>query len=293
MELQQIYKEGTEKLQAAGIEDYALDAWLLLEYVSGIRREKALADPDMEVSEEDVKAYRAVLSQREKRIPLQHLIGEQRFMGLSFLVNEEVLIPRQDTENLVVSALSLCKEHDRILDLCTGSGCILLSVLSLSEVPLLGTGSDISEQALAVAEENARRLGVTAEFIQSDLFENLTGTYELILCNPPYIPTDVIDTLSDEVRFHDPRIALDGGEDGLTFYREIAAKAPAYMADDAHLILEIGSDEAAEVSAILKAAGFTDLTVQKDLSGLDRLIIAMYNNRSEMAENTAGRNRNV
>ncbi len=284
MKLQQIYKEGTEKLKAAGIKECDLDAWLLLEYASGIDRAKALSDPDMPLSKEAADTYRALLNRREKRIPLQYLIGEQHFMGLSFLVNEDVLIPRQDTETVVEAALSYVKEGMWILDLGTGSGCILLSILKLAGVNLKGTGSDISSAALKVARENARRLGLTAEFIQSDLFENLSGPYDLIISNPPYIPTDVIDTLSDEVRFHDPLLALDGGSDGLRFYRAVAKEAPTYLTPGGRLMLEIGSDEAAEVTSLLEAAGFTDLTVQKDLSGLDRLISAMYNNKSEKAD---------
>ena len=238
--LRNLYQNGIERLTKAGIQEAKIDAWYLLEYETGVGRAVFLADPDRIVEEEKAKQYQKDIEIRAKRIPLQHITGEQEFMGLVFKVNEHVLIPRQDTETLVEEALKQIRPKMKVLDMCTGSGCILESILKFAEkknIPLEGTGCDISEEALKVAKENDRRLGTKAEFIQGDLFEYVTGKYDMIVSNPPYIRTEEIGRLEEEVKLHDPWIALDGKEDGLYFYRLIAKESVKYMQKGGYLLL--------------------------------------------------------
>jgi len=282
LELQKVYKEGEMFLKEAGIEESAIDAWLLLEFVTGISRAKYLCSPFMEISEKDVEQYCELMELRAKRIPLQHITGEQEFMGYTFKVNEHVLIPRQDTEVLVEEAIKYLRPGKSVLDMCTGSGCILLSLLKMGAEKyymsnVKGTAVDISEEALKVSAFNAKELRVNVEFVQSDLFENVTGKYDILVSNPPYIRTAVIEELQDEVKLHDPFIALDGKEDGLYFYRKIVKASVNYLNDKAMVLFEIGHDQGEDVSNILKDAGFSNVWVKKDLAGLDRVVVGMYN----------------
>ena len=298
MTLGELYSWGREELQKNSVADAQLDAWYLLEYVSGVSRAMYYAYPEKELAESDAEHYRSLIRKRAERIPLQHLTGSQEFMGLEFKVNDSVLIPRQDTEILVEHALEMLQRGmvpsgqrgTAILDMCTGSGCILLSVLahagrsSRAGCPssvgvgkredyfIVGTGADISAEALVVAEENSRRLGLQASFVQGDLFENISGRYGMILSNPPYIRTDEIAKLQDEVRLHDPLIALDGRKDGLYFYRRITEDAEAFLEHGGILMFEIGCDQAEAVSALMEQNGYKNVTVKKDLAGLDRVV---------------------
>ena len=283
LELQAIYKEGERILAEAGIGEAALDAWYLLSFVTGISKARYLCDPHAEISEEMAEEYWNCAARRAKRIPLQHITGEQEFMGYTFKVNEHVLIPRQDTEVLVEEALKYLRPGMKVLDMCTGSGCILLSLLKMGKEKyyignVSGTGVDISPDALEVSRENANALGVDVTFLQSDLFENVEGKYDIFVSNPPYIRTDVIEGLQDEVKLHDPYIALDGKEDGLYFYRKIIDGMGAYLKEGAKVLFEIGHDQASDVSKLMKAAGYVDVTVKKDLAGLDRVVFGVYNN---------------
>ncbi len=279
--LRQIYKEGEAFLAERNVPDASLDAWLLLSYVTGADRAAYYGDPGREVPPEDAKRYFSCIEARGKRIPLQHITGEQEFMGFSFHVDGNVLVPRQDTELLVCEALKLLRPGMRVLDLCTGSGCILISLLKLARERLhmegvTGVGADISEAALAVAGRNAKSLGVRAEWVRGDLFEHVGGRFDLILSNPPYIPTWRIGTLQDEVRLYDPREALDGGEDGLYFYREIAGQSADYIRDGGLLIFEIGQEQGAAVSRLMRGQGYREVQIKKDLAGLDRAAIGIY-----------------
>lgn len=278
--LRNLYQNGIERLTKAGIQEAKIDAWYLLEYETGVGRAVFLADPDRIVEEEKAKQYQKDIEIRAKRIPLQHITGEQEFMGLVFKVNEHVLIPRQDTETLVEEALKQIRPKMKVLDMCTGSGCILESILKFAEkknIPLEGTGCDISEEALKVAKENDRRLGTKAEFIQGDLFEYVTGKYDMIVSNPPYIRTEEIGRLEEEVKLHDPWIALDGKEDGLYFYRLIAKESVKHIQKGGYLLLEIGYDQGESVSELLKEQGYEDIRIKKDLAGLDRVVMGRYN----------------
>lgn len=270
MTLGELFREGKKTLREAQIEEGDLDAWYLLEYVSGCTRKDYFLYPDREPAEETCRRYRELICERSMHIPLQHLTKSQEFMGYPFCVSEDVLIPRQDTEILVEEAVKYIRPGMKILDLCTGSGCILLSILKMVQ-GVEGTGADLSEKALLTAEQNRQRLQVPAEFVQSDLFEQVEGRYDCILSNPPYIPSEVIDTLAEEVRKHEPRMALDGGEDGLYYYREIIRQCPGYLSHGGMLFLEIGYDQAEPVNILMEKA-FTDIYVIKDLSGLDRVV---------------------
>lgn len=270
MTLSGLLREGREALQAAGIPEWDLDAWYLLEYAAHCTKNEYFLRPEKEVLPQEKQLYRTLIRKRSAHIPLQYLTGSQEFMGLSFFVDENVLIPRQDTEILVEEALRALGSGMRVLDVCTGSGCILLSLLKLC-AGLEGTGTDLSEKALQVAGENARRLGVEASFVQGDLFEPVSGKYDCIVSNPPYIASREVDALMEEVRDHEPRMALDGGEDGLYFYRKIAVQSPKYLNDRGRIFLEIGFDQGEAVAGLL-APAFDEVRIVKDLAGLDRVV---------------------
>lgn len=262
---------GMQKLKEAQIGEAQLDARFLLEEVCGTDHNTLLCHGDREVSEEEEEKYRRALEQRAVHVPLQHLLGYQDFMGLRFQVNEYVLIPRQDTEILVEEAMRYLHDGMRILDLCTGSGCILLSLLHYSN-DCEGVGVDISQEALQVAAQNAELLGIKADFLKSDLYEKVTGKFDLLVSNPPYIERKVIPTLMEEVREYDPYIALDGGEDGLDFYRRIIGGAQDYLKRGGQILMEIGSGQAKAVSELLREAGFKEIDVCRDFAGLDRVV---------------------
>ncbi len=279
---------GKEKLQHAGIPEYDLDAWLLLEHVSGLSRAMYFVRDREEMEESCREQYEEAIRKRESRVPLQHITGVQEFMGYEFHVNEHVLIPRQDTEILVEEADRAADDTGakRILDVCTGSGCILLSLLKMNE-NRTGTGSDLSEPALKMADENRRLLEIPEEraaFVQSDLFERIEGTYDMIVSNPPYIRTEEIRKLQEEVRLHDPYGALDGKEDGLYFYRRIISEAGGYFDHQGTLLFEIGYDQAEDVKRLMEEAGYSQIYVKKDLAGLDRVVGGVYNKARENEE---------
>jgi release factor glutamine methyltransferase len=254
-------RQAEQMLADADVPNAALDAEYLLEHLTGWNRARQFMEKDRIMEKDLYERYIALVKERAKRIPLQHIIGTQEFMGLEFEVNEHVLVPRQDTEVLVEHALKILKDGDSVLDLCTGSGCILLSLMKLG--PLLnGTGGDISKDALEVANRNKEKLGVNAKFVETDLFSKITKKYDLITSNPPYIPTGIIPGLMPEVREHDPYIALDGKEDGLWFYERITEEAPKHLYRGGYLMYEIGVDQGEAVSAMLERAGFKDIRVE-------------------------------
>lgn len=267
-----LYEAGYEMLAQAGVAEADLDARLLLEFVCHTSRHDLLAHGERNVEEEQRKRYLELTGARSKRIPLQHLTGVQEFMGLEFLVNEHVLIPRQDTEILVEEVMRNLHDGFRILDMCTGSGCILLSLLHYSN-HCVGLGVDISAEALEVARQNADKVHEPdARFLQSDLFERVEGKFEMIVSNPPYIRSAEIGMLAEEVRLHEPVRALDGMEDGLHFYREIIDKSREYLCGGGQLFFEIGCDQASAVTGLMEAAGYQDVVTVKDFAGLDRVV---------------------
>ena len=264
-------EEGKKYLENRGVPEPDTDAWYLLEHVCGFNRTDYLLRMNREMNEKVYARYQSVLMERGKRIPLQHITGEQEFMGLSFRVDENVLIPRQDTEILVETAMKQAKAGMQVLDLCTGSGCIIISLMKLRP-GIEGTASDISADALKVARENADRLDAKVRFVESDLFERIYGRFDLIVSNPPYIPTGTIGRLMEEVRLYDPRTALDGHGDGLYFYRKIIEESDLYLKQGGWLMFEIGSDQGEAVTAMMRRAGYTRVEVIRDLAGLDRVV---------------------
>ena len=284
MTYRECYEKGCRTLQAAGIEEAALDARLLLEAVCGTNRNDLLVHGEQPVVPEMEEKYFCWIAQRAEHIPLQQLTGEQDFMGLTFAVNEHVLIPRQDTEILVEEVLKELHDGMRVLDMCTGSGCILLSLLHYSN-DCEGLGVDLSAEALEVAERNAERL-LDAEkteqvhFLQSDLFEKVEGKFEIIVSNPPYIASEEVDKLMPEVREHEPRMALDGTEDGLYFYRRIIEEAGRYLVSSGMLFFEIGYDQGQAVSELMRAQGYREVQVVQDYAGLDRVVLGTYVERN-------------
>lgn len=269
-----VVAKAIEKLDAAGIAESRIDSWLLAESVLGVSRQDLFLEPEKSVSEEQVQKYLNAVSVRVKHIPLQHITGYQQFMDLEFVVNKDVLIPRPETELLVEQVISYIKDNNvKVLDMCTGSGCIAVSVDRMCANADV-TAVDISEKALKVAGENNIRNEGRVTFVQSDLFENIHETYDIIVSNPPYIPTSDIETLMEEVREYEPRLALDGSADGLKFYREICTNAANYLNENGKIFLEIGYDQGRTVPELLRENGFTDIQVLKDLSGNDRMVIA-------------------
>lgn len=276
MQYAKLYQIGKEQLQKAGITDAELDARLLLEFICHTDRNALYAHGDQEIEDEKIHDFLQLIEKRAVHVPLQHLTGEQNFMGLDFLVNEHVLIPRQDTEILVEEIMRDLHDGIRILDMCTGSGCILLSLLHYSN-DCSGVGVDVSEDALAVARQNADRLAEKqAVFIQSDLFEKVEGSFDLIVSNPPYIRSQEIAGLMPEVREHEPHLALDGKDDGLHFYREIIKGAMSHLKRGGQLFFEIGYDQGEAVQALLAANGYTEIAVVKDYAGLDRVVYGTF-----------------
>lgn len=279
MKYKEAFDWGRQVLGQAQITEAELDARLLLEYVCQTDRTALFVHGDRQLSEQEQACYEDSINKRAEHIPLQQITGEQNFMGFDFFVNEHVLIPRQDTEVLVEEAMKHVHDGMDILDVCTGSGCILLSLLKYSN-DCKGVGIDLSKEALAVAEINAQRLGLTEEgrvtFQESDLFETVEGKFDIIVSNPPYIPTQVVETLMEEVRDHEPRMALDGKEDGLFFYRQIIEATPDYLYRGGMLFFEIGYDQGAAVKELMQQRGFHEVCVKQDYAGLDRVVYGTY-----------------
>ncbi|MCR4807761.1 MAG: peptide chain release factor N(5)-glutamine methyltransferase [Lachnospiraceae bacterium] len=262
---------GQTVLKEAGIDDAATDARLLLEFVTGLDRNGLIMQGPTQAGDDIEGRYKDLIDKRAAHVPLQHLTGHQEFMGLDFAVNEHVLVPRLDTECLVEEAMRYVLDGMRVLDLCTGSGCIIIS-LARYKNDLEAVGLDISKEALELARENALRNGVEVDFALSDLYEKAEGRFDVIVSNPPYIRRDVIDTLMEEVKDHEPRIALDGGEDGLDFYRRLLDGADDHLIPGGMIFFEIGYDQGQAVSQLMEDHGFKDVTVVKDLAGNDRVV---------------------
>lgn len=321
---------GQEQLRAAEVPDFSLDAGYLLEFTSGRKHVDLVLNGSEQMTDALFEKYHDCVRRRARRIPLQQITGSQIFMGLDFIVNEHVLCPRQDTETLVEEGLAILAslrsggaknsqaDEDReirLLDLCTGSGCILISLLALArgqeppihglagsagckfafeekdppirglagpagckfaseekDPPIHGLAADLSPEALAVARENAKRNGVSAAFVLSDLFAEIEGSFDLITANPPYIPSGQLEDLMPEVRDHEPRMALDGDEDGLAFYRRIAGQAPDYLREGGWLLMEIAFDQGQAVRQMLADGPFEEIEIIQDLSGRDRVL---------------------
>lgn len=286
MTLFRLLTEGTRILEQSGNPDAKNDAQQLLLAAFHLDMVHFLLNrmqelPENEINQSCTELYHKMIEKRKKRFPLQQILGCQEFMGLNFFVNKHVLIPRQDTETLVELVLEEQKDPGKtVLDVCTGSGCIAIS-LAVKGGYRAVAATDISEEALKVAKRNAASLecGERMAFFQGDLFGALpekTERFDIITSNPPYIPTAVIRTLEPEVREHEPMLALDGTEDGLHYYRRIAAEAGRHLNAGGSIYLEIGHDQGETVSTLMKEAGFFNVRVCKDLPGKDRVVCASW-----------------
>ncbi|MBQ9420557.1 MAG: peptide chain release factor N(5)-glutamine methyltransferase [Lachnospiraceae bacterium] len=299
MKVRDLLRDAEAKLTEAGVPNAAYDARIMLEEAYGKTSAELLMELDRSLCPGAtggtepaggqqcpgdcgaMLTYRASVSQRLRRVPLQQIIGHAGFMGLDFKVNRHVLVPRQDTETLVETVLETEKDKDiRLLDLCTGSGCIAISLKYYGGYRDV-TMSDKDRDALHVAIRNASIQKTEIRAVQSDLFEAFQENpaegreaerFDVIVSNPPYIRSDVIETLDPEVRDHDPWIALDGGADGLDFYRRILKEARGHLVPGGRIWLEIGYDQAEDVVGIAQENGYTGVTVRKDLAGLDRVV---------------------
>lgn len=274
MTLREILTEGEGKLVSAGVPEAKLNAWYLFAHCFSMTKSQFFLRADEEAEDNGYRRYQELLDKRSRRIPLEHLTGETEFMGLPFFVNENVLIPRQDTECLVEEVLKFCDGAD-VLDLCTGSGCIGISLAKLAHCKSVML-SDISAEALKMAKKNAENNDVKVQIVESDLFQSIQGRFDLVVSNPPYIRSGEIPKLMPEVCEHEPLRALDGSGDGLLFYRSIIREIGAFLKNDATVFFEIGADQGEAVSQLMHEAGFRNVEVKQDLAGLDRIVCGQY-----------------
>lgn len=265
-----LLNDAAQALQTAGASDARLDAEWMLAHVLGVQRLMLLADADAPVNPDAIRRYMDMIARRAAGDPLQYVLGEADFMGHTFQVDARVLIPRPDTETLCEMAIGRIVGGARMLDIGTGSGALAISIaLACPEADV--TAVDVSEDALAVARANGLRLGAQVHFLQSDLFAALRGNaYDLIVSNPPYIPSAALGALQKEVR-REPRLALDGGTDGLALYRRIIAALPLHLARGGSLLLEAGDGQAEAVAAMLDGQ-FKSIHIAHDLAGLARVV---------------------
>ena len=274
--INELYRKGYDILVKNNIADAKIDAKLLLLFAFNMTTSEYLMNYDKEADNDMCENYLALIEQRATHYPLQYITGTQEFMGIEFMVNEHVLIPRWETEMLVEEVLKECDKFSTVLDMCTGSGCIITSVKKLGKV-YRAVGVDISKEAINVAMFNALKNDVDIEYVCSDLFTEVKGTYDIIVSNPPYIKTKVIEGLMPEVRRFEPMLALDGTEDGLHFYRRIIEDAPKYLKDNGWIFFEIGHDQGKDVATLLaKNDEFKEIQVIKDYAGNSRIVKAKF-----------------
>jgi len=271
-----VWKAAQARLKAGRIDSPAIDARLLLEAAAGASRTDILTDPYRAVGDAQRQAYEAMIERRLRREPVSRIVGKKGFWKIMLNVTPDVLSPRPDTETILDVALLAFAPHESfsVIDLGTGSGAILLALLS-ERTAASGVGTDISTEALAVARENAANLDLNARaaFLRTEWAAGFADhSFDLVVSNPPYIPTDHIPTLDPEVRDHDPHLALDGGPDGLQAYRDLAPEVMRILRPGGTFAVEIGWDQGPQVKALFEAAGFADVTVVKDLSNRDRVV---------------------
>lgn len=267
-----VLEEGRKVLIDNGIKDGEIDGWYLFSFVFKIERAKYFLDYEKLVTPEQYEKYIDLIARRSRHEPLQHILGYTEFMGLEFKVNKHVLIPRQDTETLVEEVLKVSDNKD-VLDLCTGSGCIIISLKKLANINN-AVGADISKDALKIARHNRSINNVDVTFIESDLFSNIEGKFDIIVSNPPYISSEDIEDLSVEVRDYEPLIALDGKEGGLYYYKAIVKEVRNYLKPRGLLFFEIGYNQADYMVNILEQERIIETEVIKDLAGHNRVVKA-------------------
>lgn len=276
MKIKELIEYGKNTLNKNEVQDSSIISRILAEYILNFNRQEIIENLDKEVKEEQRVRYYLALIEIIQGMPIQYITNKQEFMKLDFYVDENVLIPQPDTEILVEKAIEEAKkiENVEILDMCTGSGCIGISIAKNIENAKV-TLVDISKYSIEIAKKNALRNKVESQltFIQSNMFEKVEKKFDIIVSNPPYIKTDVIPKLDKQVQ-NEPHIALDGGKDGLKFYKIIIEKAKKYLKENGRLILEIGYDQKEEVENLIKQSGqYKKIEVIKDLSQNDRVII--------------------
>lgn len=280
MQLKELIKYGEETLMYAGIEEYASDAKLLAMFVLGLDYTGIFMNLNNEVSSDDVLSYRDVINVRSTKYPCQYITGSQDFMGYTFKCVDGVLIPRPETEILVETALELTEGYKEIkaLDMCCGTGCIGISYnlmrIKAGHNKDFVQLADISKDAIELSKENVFNLGAKCDIVRTDLFEKIEDSFDLIMSNPPYIPTDDIKNIMEDVREYEPLLALDGREDGLYYYDNIIKRTDRYLRRDGILLFEIGYNQYQDIRELLINKGFTDISVKKDYAGLDRVVIA-------------------
>lgn len=259
-------------LKENNFETYSLDVEVLLMNVINFNKTNLYLNPDYILQDEQFEQFENFFNRRLKNEPIAYIIGKCEFMGLDFLLNKHTLIPRGDTEILVEKAIQIVKENNfkNILDIGTGSGAIAISLAKYCKIDI--DALDINIDALNMAKKNATLNNVKVNFIKSNLFENINNKYDVIVSNPPYIKTDVIKTLGKNVKDYEPILALDGGKNGLDFYEKIANNAYKHLNKGGYLIFEIGYDQAEDVKKIMQNRNFFNITILKDLAGLDRVI---------------------
>lgn len=296
MTLENCLRQGINTLQYNNVSDADFDAFALLEYVTGVSKSDFFFKKSDEISDSCYERYIELIERRSKRVPLQHITNRQNFFGYDFYVDSNVLIPRQDTEVLIEKILEVIEANFNveissdisILDMCTGSGCIAITIykeLIKRGFNIDATAVDLSKDALAVTEKNVENLvGIKAlnntfHIIESDMFSNINNnrSYDIIVSNPPYIPTRDIEKLEPEVRDYDPIMALDGDTDGLRFYRRIIEESSNYLDNNGFIAFEIGYNQGDDVKSLLEEKGYKDIHIYKDLGGLDRVIIGRNN----------------
>ena len=282
MVLSDVLRYGEETLQNAGIADAKIDAFTLLEMASGVNQTTYLLYKDHTVNEKQFESYQKLIERRAAHEPCQYIVGKCEFMGFEFEVNPSVLIPRQDTETLVEEVLKIMPGKSRVLDLCTGSGAIAIS-LQRYRPDIYPTAVDISPEALNVAVANSRARHCIIDFVLSDLFEALDQAekFDVIVSNPPYVSDAEYEELMPEVKDHEPALALKAGEKGLDIYERLIREAPSYLKEGGILALEIGCSQAADVTSMMEAQQFVEIKVVKDLAGLDRVVIGYLKYKRE------------
>lgn len=276
MKVKEALEKASKMLRKNSVYSYESEAKYLMKHALDEDDMFLITSLDEELSNEEEKAYFDAVEKRCNHVPFSYITGIKEFMGLEFKVNEHTLIPRPETENIVEYVLFFYTgKSPEILELGVGSGCIGISIARYIKDARV-TGVDISQKALETADENIKlhSLEDRVRFFESDLFENVEGKYDVIISNPPYIKSSDIDTLESDVKDFEPRLALDGGDDGLDFYRRITEEALDYLKKGGMLIMEIGFDQADEVKKMLEENGYESIEVLKDLAGLDRTISA-------------------
>ncbi len=278
MTTKEILKKGYDILKENNIEEPNLKARRLLANILEKDKEYLIINENEEVNNNKIERFFSYIERIKNFEPIQYIINEQEFMGIKFFVNENVLIPQPDTETLAYEVIKICDKFDgnseiKILDLCTGSGAIAISLSRILKERVKVYASDISEEALRVANTNIIKNLLNIELIQSNLFENIDLQFDIIVSNPPYIETETLKNLPEEVK-KEPQIALDGGEDGLKFYNEIILNAKKHLNTNGYLAFEIGYNQKEKVEEIFKKNNYKNIFSKKDLSGNNRVVIA-------------------